>query len=294
MASTKGRGEAVTGPSPEGRTYAFRVGYLADGFQGYARQPGLPTVEGTIRQGLLHRGVLAPEDGSRFRSASRTDRGVHALGNVVSFPTRLRPEAAARALDSLDARIFCSGFALVEPSFHPRHARERWYRYLAPAEGHDLDHWKACATLFEGEHEFASFSRRDEPPRPTRGTLREVHVSRQGPHLLVDLRAPSFLWNQVRKVVSALEGLDRGTLALADVRAALHGRKVLHLPLAPPGGLVLMEVSYDFPFQRTRLRETAQRRRLLEEGRREARTRETLLGWFQSRTLLPPSATSDP
>ncbi len=274
--------------------FAFRFGYLADGFQGYARQPGLPTVEGTIREGLRRRGVLEAEEERRFRTASRTDRGVHALGNVVSFPTRLRPEAAARALGSIDPRIHCSAFAPVPPGFDPRHARERWYRYLLPAEGHDLARWREGASLFEGEHELSSFSRRDDPPRRTRGTLREVRVGREGANLVVDLRAPSFLWNQVRKIVATLELLERGALSKAEVDSALSGRKVLQLPLAPPGGLVLMDVAYDFPFQEVRLRASPQRRRLLEEALREARTRETLLGWFQSSTPRPPGDTSEP
>lgn len=275
-------------------TFAFRIGYLADGFQGYARQPHATTVEGTVRAGLRRRGALAPEDEARFRTASRTDRGVHALGNVVSFPTRLSGHAAARVLNTLDPRIFCSGYAPVLPTFQPRHARERWYRYLEPKEGRRRADWERRAALMEGEHDLASFSRRDDPPRPTRGRVTSFRVSEEGPFLVLDLRAPSFQWNQVRKMVGALELLEEGRLDEADLRQALAGRKALSLPLAPPDALVLMEVDHGLRYTPPARGGASQRRRFLEGALREVRTRETLLGWFQSRVPPEPGPTSEP
>ncbi|MDE1835528.1 MAG: tRNA pseudouridine(38-40) synthase TruA [Euryarchaeota archaeon] len=281
--------------APKGTaTWAFRIGYLADGFHGYARQPSAPTVEGTLLQGLLQRGVLSQSNAPRFRTASRTDRGVHALGNVVSFPTHLKGLAAARVIGSIDPRIFCFGYAEVESEFQPRHARSRWYRYLEPSEGHHLPRWREASSLFLGEHDFSSFSRRDDPPRSPLGRIDELEVRAEGSFFVLDLRAPSFLWNQVRKIVAALELLDAGRIRRSDIEEALRGRKVLHLPLARPQGLVLMEVSYDFPFTELRPRASAQRRDLLEGGLWEARSRETLLGWFQAKAVPPSRGTSDP
>jgi tRNA pseudouridine38-40 synthase len=231
-------------------TYAFRIGYLADGFQGYARQPSAWTVEGVLLDGLVRRNALDLTSRGSFRTASRTDRGVHALGNVVSFPTSLSGPAAARVLGSLHPHIFYLGWAQVAPDFQPRHARERWYRYLEPAQDRHLEAWQEGARLFEGEHEFASFSRKDDPPRPTRLLLSRFHVEKQGEFLVADVRAPRFLWNQVRKMISALQLLDEGALTAPDLRSALNGQRSLALPPALPGGLVLMDVAYDFTFQK--------------------------------------------
>jgi tRNA pseudouridine38-40 synthase len=262
--------------------YAFEIGYLGDAFAGYARQPGHPTVEGTIVEGLRTRGILASS--GKVKVASRTDRGVHALGNVVSFSTPRSGPAAARVLNSLHPAIFCFGWAAVPEGFEPRHARERWYRYLEPAEGHDLDRWKRGAALFVGEHDFASFSRRDDPPRPPRGRVSRFTVREAEGLLQLDVVAPGFLWNQVRKMVAALSLLDTGRLSEPRIAQALRGEARIDLPLAPADRLVLLRVRYPFEFVPSGPKRPAQRRRL-EETRRDARAKATLLGWFQSREL---------
>lgn len=263
-------------------TYAFQVGYLGDAFAGYARQPDRPTVEGTLVEALRKRGLIGSADG--VRAASRTDRGVHALGNVVSFSTPVSGAAAARALNSLDARIFCFGWAAVPEGFQPRHARERWYRYLEDAEGRDLERWKRGAQLFVGEHDFASFSRRDDPPKPSRGVITRFSVRATDGFLQLDMRAPGFLWNQVRKMVAALELLQEGRLTEEGISRALQGERRIDLPLAAADRLVLMEVVYPFRFTPLHPGRAAQRR-FLEEARRGARAKATLLGWFQSKEL---------
>lgn len=267
-------------PSPErsdpSSRYAFQIGYLADGFAGYARQPGARTVEGVLRIGLQRRRISDLAGERELRTASRTDRGVHALGNVVSFSTRLTGEAAARALGSIDPQIFCFGWAPVPVDFQPRHARSRWYRYLEPAAGLHLPMWREGARLFEGEHEFVSFSRKDDPPRPTRLELTEVRVDARGDLLVVDLRAPRFLWNQVRKIIAALQLLDRGDLDLDALRSALAGERRLTVPAARADRLLLMEVDYGFPFRAARAATEHARRELLDRLE-EARGRVDLL-----------------
>ena len=270
--------------------YAFRIGYLAEGFLGYARQPRGETVEGTLRREILRRGLAPDEERMQLRSASRTDRGVHALGNVIAFNTPWSGPSVARALDAVDPRIFCFGYAPVPPTFQPRRARSRWYRYLLPREGHDPASWRAMATWFLGEHEFASFSRRDRGEGPTRRTVESFRVSVEGPWLLLDVRAPSFLWHQVRKMVGAMEEVAAGRIPGAKVQAALRGETRLTVPLADPSRLVLMEVLYDFRW-REGSRSPRAHRRFLEEALAAARLRGTLLGWFQERVL---ASTSDP
>lgn len=268
---------------PELRRWAFRVGYLADGFRGYARQPGLPTVEGLVREGLASRGMME-EPSAHFQTASRTDRGVHAAGNVIALSTVRPGPTVARALNALDPRIFCWGFAPVPAGFSPRAARARWYRYFEPAAPSALPAYREGAALFVGEHDFSSFGRRDDPPREARRLLQELSVTPRGEFLVLDLKAPSFLWGQVRKTVSALRGLAAGRLTRKEVQEALRGERRLSLPLAEPDPLLLVEVDVGVPFQPL-ARPGVLPLRFWEEGARSARLRSTLLGEFKERVL---------
>ena len=269
----------------EARRWAFRIGYLADGFLGYARQPKGATVEGLLRTQLRRRGIFEDDEAAGFQTASRTDRGVHALGNVIAFDTTLAGEKVARALNALDPRVFCFGFAEVPRDFQPRDARERWYRYLLPGGGHDLAKWRSHAKLFVGEHDFASFSRPDTAQRSTRRRVISLTVTPHGDLWHLDLRGTAFLWGQVRKTVAALEMLEEGRLTPTLVGQALAGRVRLTLPLAPPQRLILMEVAYSFPFAPLPSGLPGQRK-ALEEMRREVRIRDAFLAETQER-LFP-------
>ena len=67
----------------------------------------------------------------------------------------------------------------------------------------------------------------------------------------MEIRAPSFVWGMVRKIVAALREYDTGRLTLARLEAALAGRVRLTLPMAEPEGLVLWEVEYAIPWTLT-------------------------------------------
>jgi tRNA pseudouridine38-40 synthase len=260
--------------------WAFKVGYYSDGFLGYAKQPGKPTVEGLLEEALLRRKVI--RRGDRILVASRTDRGVHAIGNVIAFQTPLDGRIAARILDSIDGRFFCFGFARAPPDFLPRRAEERWYRYMMPGKGHDIKQWSAWAMEFEGTHDFTSFSRKDSPPKETRRTVTSVRISQSGPDFLLDIVAPSFLWGQVRKIVAALMELEAGRMTVSDLSDALSGKRRLTLPLAPPERLVLMDVTYPFAFIPTDPN-VPRRREFLESAVEGLKLRITLLDWFKER-----------
>ncbi len=259
--------------------FAFRIGYLGEGFYGFARQPGRPTVEGTLVEGLEQRGLLDPS--TPLQVASRTDRGVHALGNVISFVPRVPGPSAARALSALHPAIFCRGYAPVPPGFDPRHARSRRYRYFDRGKADALETYREGAELFRGEHEFSSFGRRDEPPRPTRRRVDRFELQTRGPDLVLEVEAPGFLWGQVRKMVSALRALSEGKLSLRALSESLEGRRRLSLPLAEPEALVLAEVRYDFPWREPDPAGRGRWRRRWEAAREDARLRWTLLGEFQ-------------
>jgi tRNA pseudouridine38-40 synthase len=224
---------------------ALKFGYDGTGFHGYQRQPGLRTVEGEILGAMGELGACGDPRAAGFASASRTDAGVSAIGNVIALDTHFRTPGLIRALNSKLGDIWFWGFAEVPSSFNPRHARERWYRYYLPRrEGFDIDLMRRAARLFEGRHDLGAFTRaRGNTVR----SLRTVTITPSVPWILLDFRGEAFLWNLVRRLVAALGRVGLGKADPADVAAALQGRGG-DFGLAPPWGLVLMDVTYDQPF----------------------------------------------
>ncbi len=222
---------------------ALRIAYDGRGFSGHQRQPTARTVEGECLSALRQARIVADPKGAFFRSASRTDRGVSAVGNVIAFDSDLRPDAVVGAFNHKARGVWAWAYASVPEGFHPRHAEERWYRYhlLDPVP---LDALRFAASLFPGEHDFRWFTT-DPPAGPL--SIRTVDVSRDGEFIVVDVRARSFRRGMIRRIVSAIIGHARGEVGLDAIRAALRGERH-DFGMVPPEGLVLMEVRYGFPF----------------------------------------------
>jgi tRNA pseudouridine38-40 synthase len=225
--------------------WLIRFGYDGSGFAGWARQPGLRTVEGTLREGIPRTGVAPTIEAAGLAVASRTDRGVSARGNALTLTSRLPASAVLRALNGITPEIFFNAISEVPPEFSVRAATMRWYRYFEPAKGHRIRKWQGAAAKFRGEVDVRSFGRALPVDRPTLRVVEEVRARPLGPRWLqVDVRAPSFVWGMVRKIIAALRKVDAGQLTLPRLEAALRGTERLTLPLAEPEGLVLWEVSY--------------------------------------------------
>jgi tRNA pseudouridine38-40 synthase len=138
--------------------------------------------------------------------------------------------------------VFYRSIADVGETFNPRHANERIYRYLLPAAGIDSEVAERCAELFVGVHDFKRFCKADE--RPTVMDMRSVSLIKNDDVLVIEFRSEYFLWNQIRRIVSAVSSVGRGDAALNDVEKALNGSPV-SFGLARPDALTLMDVIYD-------------------------------------------------
>ncbi len=224
--------------------YTLQFGYNGKGFSGYARQPDLRTVEGDIIQALKKTRIIMDLDGSRFQSASRTDKGVSARGNVIALDTDFRKEDILGALNVHVEDIWFYGLAEVDDGFNPRHARLRWYRYFIYDKETDEEKIKVAAQIFEGEHDFSNFAR-VESKDPVR-TIEKIEITRQEDMLILDFRAQSFLWHMVRRIVKALVDAARDVIALDAIKKALDAQESVDLGIAPPEPLILMDVEYDF------------------------------------------------
>lgn len=222
---------------------ALKIAYDGRGFAGHQRQPDARTVEGECLRALKSARVFSDEREAFFRSASRTDRGVSAIGNVIAFESAFPPEVALGLFDDRARGVWAWAHALVPDSFHPRHAEERWYRYHIP-ERLPLEQLREASSLFAGEHDFRSFT--SDPPRGP-FAIGRIDVARRGDATVLDVRARSFRRGMVRRIVSALLAYAQGETTLEEIREVLQGAR-RDFGTVPAEPLVLMDVRYDIPF----------------------------------------------
>jgi tRNA pseudouridine38-40 synthase len=222
---------------------ALKIAYDGRHFYGHQRQPDRRTVEGECLAALRSAQVIRDPRESFFRSASRTDRGVSAIGNVIAFTSSLRPEAVVGAFNDKARDVWAWACAEVPAAFHPRHARERWYRYHL-YEDLDADSLNEAGVLFAGEHDLRSFT---SDPLTGPVAITRLDVVKTGDAIAIDVRAPSFRRGMVRRIVAAIIANAKHEARLGDIRAALAGTPH-DFGTASPEPLFLMDVSYGFPF----------------------------------------------
>lgn len=241
-------------------TYRLDVAYDGTGFHGFARQRGLRTVQGEIE------GVLARVAGEPVATvgAGRTDRGVHARRQVVSFACErdVAPERVVSAVNGLlGPDVAALGAGVVADGFSARYsARWRAYRYFVltrPAPDPlrhryswhvpaplDLAAMGAAAGLLVGEHDFTSFCRAAEGRSPVREVL-EAGWTARGDLAVFTIRATAFCHQMVRSIVGLLVDVGRGRREADSVPEVLDARdRARAAAVAPPNGLVLWDVGY--------------------------------------------------
>jgi len=228
---------------------ALKFAYDGKHFSGYARQPGQRTIEQALLDMLIERKILGDAKTSCFRTASRTDRGVSALGNVCAFDTACSKEKILSQLTEDRSDVFVYGGHSVEPGFYPRHATRREYRYYLKRNDLDVDALLSAAGLFTGEHNFRNFARVEPLKNPVR-TVDNIVISEKQDFLILDFYAQTFLWNQIRRIVSALEKRGKGVLSNEQIQTALeHPEQKVDFQMAAPEPLILKNVVYDFSFE---------------------------------------------
>jgi tRNA pseudouridine38-40 synthase len=242
------------------------VAYHGAGFHGFAIQPGVPTVGGALSRALERYLRHTVE----LTCAGRTDTGVHAWGQVVSFDARADVEVPGlvRAVNrALRPRLVVRSAEVAPASFDARRsATGRRYRYSvrndpvadpfsAEVAWHisrplDLRAMRlACDPLY-GEHDFSSFCRR--PPVDGASLVRVVRDARwvdTGDGLLrFEIEASSFCQQMVRSLVGTLVEVGIGKRKAGDMTTILQAcsRAAAGQP-APPHGLCLWEVTYGPP-----------------------------------------------
>lgn len=224
---------------------AIKFGYDGTLFHGYQRQKNAETVEGRILNFLEKERLISTNP--KFASASRTDAGVSAIGNVVAFNTAENPGKILGMMNTISDGIWFYGYAFVPEKFNPRHANERWYRYFLPKDNcSQKEKLLQILSIFTGVHNFRNFARPSE--RKTVREIFKINVSETEYFWIIDIYGSSFLWGMVRKIIGAVGELVHGRITITQIEDALEGKTTIDFPLAPPEFLILMDVRYDFDF----------------------------------------------
>jgi tRNA pseudouridine38-40 synthase len=226
---------------------AFRTGYLGDHFYGSQMQGNERTVEGEFVAACLRSEIFPDYREARFLAAGRTDRGVHARGQVFALSTEV-PERAVSVLNwQLPKDAWVTGYAMVDPAFHPRYrALRRTYRYYFGERDLDRESMAEAASLFCGRHDFSSFARVEDKD-PTRNVL-DARVFPDRDLACFEVTAESFLWHMVRYMAAALLLVGLGEWTPDDIQERLKVGRTRPLSPAPPGHLVLWDVDCGLTF----------------------------------------------
>lgn len=249
--------------SPETHRIRLTLHYDGTTFFGWQLQVKERTVQGELER-VLSRLFNRP---ARIIGAGRTDRGVHAAGQVaaVDAPLRWEPAELRRAMNALLPReIWVADAAIAEPHFHPRFdAVQRSYIYRvgtadeaaspfhapwcwALAKPLELAAMRQAARVIVGDHSFRAFAKAGQEERGDRCEITSAEWT-DWPGLGVELRisANRFLHHMVRYLVGTMVGIGLGKRPASDMEALLDpGTRLETSPPAPPQGLFLTHVTY--------------------------------------------------
>lgn len=236
------------------------LAYDGTDFRGWARQgSAIRTIEGEVLP-LIE---AVAEQQITIAVAGRTDAGVHARGQVISFPSDLHAEQFADAIDAaLAPEVRVVDARRAPAGFHARHsATAREYRYRiatgspsasAPAASAwprrgslSVADMRQAAQCLLGSHDFASFGGPMVSGASTIRRLQRVAIASRGSDLTISLRANAFLHHMVRSIVGILVEVGSGRRDPGAVAEVLDARDRHAVPvLAPARGLTLERVSY--------------------------------------------------
>jgi len=237
------------------------IAYEGCNYSGFQIQPNAKTVEGVINETLSK---ILGED-IRIIGASRTDAGVHALGNVAVFDTNstIPADKFSYVLNqALPKDIVIQKSEEVSENFHPRRENcKKTYEYKIlnrefplPNERRDsyfcsrlldVDKMQNAANHLIGTHDFKSFCSVKTQTETSVRTIFDIKVIKTQDLITIRVTGNGFLYNMVRIIAGTLINVGTGQMSEMDVQNALEGLdRKLAGPTAPPHALTLVEIKY--------------------------------------------------
>lgn len=240
------------------------IQYDGTNYSGFQIQPNGVTIQGKIEQALtkMHKG-----EHIRVIPSGRTDKGVHAMGQVIHFDTTIQIEAFKwkRALQTLlPADIKVKSIEKAEKTFHAQHDTigkeyryfvlhqketdifRRHYTYHVPFDLDVAAIQEAC-TYVLGTHDFTSFcSMKTHIKGEKVRTISEASCIKEGNELIFTFKGDGFLYNMVRILVGTFLAVGKGYFQPEDVREMLEAKDRTKSGMtAPANGLFLWDVLYE-------------------------------------------------
>ena len=242
-------------------TYKLTIEYDGTAYAGWQRQPDRPTIQHMLEEAIFRISqTLTPTI-----AAGRTDAGVHALGQVVSFRSdrSFSPEEWTRALNGVLPNDICVHRTdQMEDAFHARYsAIGKTYEYrilnhpIRPALDRlrlwhipkplDLTALQQAAHALEGRHDFSSFEGSPTDNRNPICQMRALSIQTERPVIRMTLTADRFLKQMVRAIVGTLVEVAQGKRSPTEMKTILEARdRRAAGKTAPPHGLYLLNVDY--------------------------------------------------
>lgn len=239
----------------------LRVAYDGTEYCGWQLQPGQPTIEGVLNDalcGLLRENIVVT-------GASRTDSGVHSMGNVAVFDTntRIPAEKISYALNQrLPEDIVVQQSAQVAEDFHPRHCHStKMYEYRIlnrefpmPTMRRDtyfyyrkldVSAMQEAARYLVGVHDFKSFCSANSQAETTVREIYSCEVIAEGELIRIRVAGAGFLYNMVRIIAGTLIQAGLGEIKPADMTGIIEGcDRALAGPTAPAHGLTMLGIVF--------------------------------------------------
>lgn len=244
--------------------FRLKIEYDGTAYGGWQRQKNAMTVQEKIENALFE--LTGEKIG--ITGASRTDSGVHALGQVAHFDseTKIPPEKLFLALNThLPPDIRIAASEIAQEDFHARFmAKGKYYTYRIYNDNHnsaimrnysmyvphklDLSAMQEGANVFVGTHDFKSVMAAGSSAKTTVRTIYSFDVSKEGNLIALDVKGNGFLYNMVRIMAGTLINVGQGKMSPNDIKNALEtGERTLMGFTAEPQGLTLNEVYYNCP-----------------------------------------------
>ena len=238
------------------------VAYDGTNYHGWQIQPGAVTIESVLNEKLTE--LLGEE--IKVIGASRTDSGVHSLGNVAVFDTntRIPAEKISYALNQrLPEDIVVQNSKMVADDFHPRHCDSRkTYEYQIlnrefrdPTRrtntyfyhhSLDVEKMEQAAKYLVGEHDFKSFCSIHTTVETTVRTIYSLMVERDGDLIRIRITGSGFLYNMVRIIAGTLVQVGGGVIEPQQVKEILEKcDRSAAGPTAPACGLTMIGIAYE-------------------------------------------------
>lgn len=234
------------------------IAYDGSAFDGFQKQKH---TQRTVAQVLEDRLKSIGID-TKIVASGRTDKGVHATGQVIHFDIPPYWQDTDKLHQALSSKLECITIQKLEkctPDFHARYsAKRRRYRYIcktsaikvfeqryiSPSEPFCTQRLQEALNVFRGEHDFINYCKYNKAYTNTKRRLfKSLCYAHKGYHIIT-LEANGFLHSQVRMIVHDAFKFAQGKIELEDITQKLNSNTTKRKNLAPPNGLYLAKVFY--------------------------------------------------